>query len=98
MPGRRLLGGRVAGRERLRQRAVVVDDAERVERLVERLLRAAERHAVLRPARAGERRLDRAEVELDDLRVLGRDARLVPEQVLLAVRLDERDPLGAAGP
>ena len=35
------------------------------------------------------------EVELDDLRVRRVHRRVVPEQVLLAVRLDERDPLRA---
>ena len=59
VPAGRLLGRRIAGRERLGERAVLVDDAERVERLAERLLRPAERHAVLRPPRPGERRLDR---------------------------------------
>ena len=62
----------------------------------ERLLRVAKRHAVLRPARPGEARLDGREVELDDVSsrsgcVVG----VVPEQVLLAVRLDERDLLVA---
>ena len=57
-----------------------------------------ERHAVLGPARAGERRPDVVEVEVDDLRVLGMLARLVPEEVLAAVRLHELDlRLGAAG-
>src|SRR3954452_14798641 len=91
--GGRLLGRRVARRERLRERAVLVDHAEGVERLVERLLRTAEWYAVLRAPRAGERRLDRGEGELHDLRVLGRGGGLVPERILLAVRLDERDPL-----
>ena len=48
-------------------RAVV--DAEGRQRSEERLLRVAQRHAVLRPPRAGEARLDGREVELDDLRV-----------------------------
>ena len=56
-------------------------------------LRARERHAVLRPARPRERRLDVGEVEPHDLRVHGLLVRVVPEEVLLAVRLDERDPL-----
>ncbi len=56
----------------------------------------AQRHAVLRPARPGERRLDGGEVELDDLRVGRLVVRVVPEAVLLAVGLDERDPLRAA--
>src|SRR6185437_1134047 len=61
-------------------------------------LRARERDAVLRPARTGERGLDVAEVELDNLRVPRVLAGLVPEEVLVAVRLDERDALlGAAG-
>ena len=92
-------GERIARRERLGDGLVVgvaVVDAEAGERVEERLLRLAERHAVLRTARPGERRLDRREVELDDLRVGRRLVRVVPERVLLAVRLDERDPLGRA--
>ena len=57
-----------------------------------------ERDAILRAPRPGDRRLDVVEVELDDLRVLGVVVGLVPEHVLLAVRLDERDALrGAPG-
>ena len=57
-----------------------------------------ERDAVLRATRAGERRLDGREVELDHLGVGRLLARVVPEHVLLAVRLDEREPvLAAAG-
>ncbi len=63
---------------------------------MERRLRVAERHAVLRPARPGDRRLDGREVELDDLRVRRLLGRIVPEGVLLAVGLDEREPLGRA--
>ena len=96
---RLLLGRRVGGRERVDERpfvgAVLVLDAERAERLEERLLRRRERHSVLRAARPGERRLDVAEIELDDLRVGRVVRRVVPEQVLLAVRLDERDALRA---
>ena len=54
-----------------------------------------ERDAVLRAPRAGERGLDGREVELEHLRVRRLFARVVPEHVLLAVGLDERDPLGA---
>ena len=97
----RLLFGRRVGRgERVGDgtvvRSVAVVDAERAERVDERLLRRGEGHAVLRPARAGERRLDVAEIELDDVRVGRMVRRVVPEQVLLAVRLDERDALRAA--
>ena len=75
--------------------AVLVPDAERAESLEERLLRRRERHPVLRAARACERRLDVAQIELDDLRVGRVVRRIVPEQILLAVRLDERDALRA---
>ncbi len=93
-----LLEGRVARREGLGDRLVValVLDSEALQLREERRLRVAQRDAVLRPARAGEARLDVSEVELDDLRVRRLLLRVVPEQVLLAVRLDERDPLGAA--
>ena len=86
---------RVAGGERLRHRLVVpvaVVDAEALQRVEEQALRIAQRHTVLRPARPCERGLHRGEVELDDLRVLGRVIGVVPERVLLAVRLDECEP------
>ena len=86
----------ITGRERLVDGLVVrvpVIDAEGRERFDERLLRGGERDAVLRSAWAGERRLHRGEVELDDLRVRRRLVGVVPERVLLAVRLDEGDPL-----
>ena len=93
--------GRVAGREAvldaLVDRAVAVAVPEARERVEERVLRLGQRHAVLRAARAGEARLDRGEVELDHLRVLGLDRLVVPEQVLLAVGLDERRPAPRAG-
>ena len=91
--------GRVARGERLGVRlvhGVAVFDTEGSERLAERGLRPCERDPVLRATRAGERGLDRREVELDDLRVRRRLRGVVPEHVLLAVRLDERDPLVAA--
>ena len=68
-PAGLLLRGRVGGRERVGDRFVTVGvvDAERAERVDERPLRARKRHAVLRPARSRDRRLDVAEVELDDL-------------------------------
>ena len=75
---------------------VAVVDAEARERVDERVLRFAQRHAVLRPPRACERRLHGGEVEVDDLRVRRGLVGVVPERVLLAVRLDERDPLGRA--
>ena len=97
LAGRLLLGRRVGGGEGLGDglvlRAVRIADTERAERVDERLLRACERHAVLRASRPCERRLDVAEIELDDLRVGRVLARVVPEEVLLAVRLDERDAL-----
>src|SRR5262249_19245834 len=98
--GDAVTGRWVARRERVGDLLVVrpvrVVDTERAERVDERLLRARQRDSVLRPARPGERGLDVVEVELDDLRVLRVLVRLVPELVLLAVRLDERDALGAA--
>ena len=72
---------------------VPVVDAEARQLVEERLLRVAERDAVLRAPRPGQRRLDRRQVELHDLRVRGRLVRVVPQRVLLAVRLDERDLL-----
>ena len=91
--------GRVAGRERVRHRlvlgAVAIRDAEGRERLQEGRLRLGQRHAVLRPPRAREARLDVAEVELDDLRVLRRRVRVVEEALHAAVGLDELDLLRA---
>ena len=72
---------------------VPVVDAEARERVEERLLRFAQRHAILRTPRPGEGRLDGREVEVDHLGVRRRLVRVVPERVLLAVRLDERDSL-----
>ena len=93
--GRRVTRGERVG-DLLVVRPVHEVDAEGAERLHERLLRTRERDAVLRPARPRERRLDVVEIQLHDLRVLRVLVWLVPEQVLLAVRLDERDPLGTA--
>src|SRR5207247_6677099 len=87
-------GGRIAGRERLRHglgAGVAVVDAERLERLEEALLRFAQRHTVLRTPRPRQGGLDVAEVELHNLRILRLDGGVVPERVLLAVRLDQRD-------
>ena len=96
-----LLRRRIGGRERVGDgvvvRAVRVVDAERAECFHEARLRARERYAVLRAARTRKRRLDVAEVELDDLRVRRVRTRVVPEEVLLAVRLDERDALRDCG-
>jgi hypothetical protein len=94
-PGAVDAAGSLAGkalRDRLVLRVPVVD-AERRQRVQEGVLRLAQGHAILRPARAGERRLHGREVELDDLRVRRRLVRVVPEPVLLAVRLNERDAL-----
>ena len=85
---------RVAGREGLGDGLVVrvsVVDAEARQGVEERLLRVAEWHAVLRAPRSRERGLDRREIELDHLRVRRRLVRIVPERILLAVRLHERD-------
>ena len=71
-----------------------VVDAERVERSEKGILRVGERHPVLRPPRPGQRRLHVAEVELEHLRVGRLVLGVVEEPLLLAVSLDERDPLG----
>ena len=89
----RLLGDRIAGREGVGDACVVriaVVDAEGRQLFEERLLRPCEGDSVLRTARPRQARLHRREVELDDLRVVGLAVgRVVPEAVLLAVRLDE---------
>ncbi len=61
--------------------------------VLELLLRVGELDAVLRAARAGDRRHDRGEVELEVLAVVGLARRVVPERLALRVRLDERDLL-----
>ena len=97
-----LLGGRIARREGVGDGLVVapvlhrVLHAERAERVEERRLGVRERNAVLRAARPCERRLDGREIEFQHLGVRRLLARVVPEHVLLAVRLDEREPLLAA--
>ena len=61
------------------------------------LLERAQRHAILRPLRAGERGLDRAHVELEHVCVVGlRRAVVAPHALRLGVGLDERDLLLAA--
>ena len=96
-PGTIPAGGSLAGKDSVDLLvAAGVVDTEAAERLEERVLRGGERHAVLRPARPGEARLDGREVELDRLRVLRLHRGLVPELLLLAVRLDELDLLGAS--
>ena len=90
---------RVARGERLGDRFVVlvpVVDAEAVECGQERALRIRQRDPVLRATRPGEARLDFSEVELNDLGVGRLVLRVVPEEVLLAVGLDERDSLRRA--
>lgn len=98
---------RVRGRERLRDGLVepgelggrvgvdVVEDRRR-----EGLLRVRELDAVLRALGAGDRGDDRREVELEVLREdrlrVAVDRRVVPEALLLGVRLDERQLLLAA--
>ena len=77
---------------------VPVVDSEARQLVQEGVLRLCERDAVLRSPRPGEAGLDGAEVELDHVGVRRVVLGPVPEQVLLAVRLDERDPLvGPAG-
>ncbi|CAB4872705.1 unannotated protein [freshwater metagenome] len=96
---RRRAAGRVTRREGLGGLLVlhvhVLDVA--LELVAEALLGDAQRHAILRPARARDRRLDGAEVEGDGVgegRLLA--VLVVPEALLLRVRLDERDCLGRA--
>ena len=62
-----------------------------VQRLAEHRLGRLQRHAVLRALRAGERRLDGRQVELERLGERRLDRRVVPEAVLLGVGLDQRD-------
>ena len=81
---------------RLVDRAVALRDPERRQRRREGVARLAQRDPVLRAPRPGDRRLDRREVELDDLRVRRLLLGVVPEPVLLAVGLDERDLVLAA--
>jgi hypothetical protein len=90
---------RVGRREALLDRLVVavLVGHEALERHPERALGLRERDAVLGAARAGERRHDLAEVELERLgvrRLLG--VLVVPEALLARVRLDELDPLRVA--
>src|SRR5262245_13378187 len=95
-------GRRVAGRERLGRRlvetgahavAMTVRDVV-VEGRAEGLLGRSQRYPVLRTLRAGEGRLDRGEVELEGFRIGGLPGRIVPETLLLGIRLDERHLLG----
>ena len=81
---------------RLVDRAVALADPERRQRRRERVARLAQRDPVLRAPRPCDRGLDGGEVELDDLRVRRLLLGVVPEPVLLAVRLDERDLVVAA--
>ena len=63
----------------------------RGERLAEALLGLGQDDPVLRPLRAGDARHDGAEVELEVLGVARLAVVVVPEALLLRVRLDERD-------
>src|SRR6185312_457390 len=66
--------------------------------LAPRRARRLERHAILRPRRTGDRRLDAAEVELERVGEPQLGLRVVPEQVLFRVALDELDVIvGTAG-
>jgi hypothetical protein len=93
--------GRIGGREALVPRFVdaVLDGLDvGVQRLPEHRLGRPQRDAVLGPLRAGQRRLDRGQVEFESLRVRRLDRLVVPEVVLLGVRLDQGDvPVLAAG-
>ena len=93
-------GGRVGGREGLLGPLVGLGVRrldEVLEREPERRLGLGERHAVLRALRAGERRHDLAEVELERLgvgRLLG--VLVVPQALRAGVGLDALDDLGRA--
>ena len=83
---------------RLVDRAVALRHPERRQRRREGVARVAQRDPVLRAPWPGDRGLDAREIELDDLRVRRLLLGVVPEPVLLAVGLDERDlVLAAAG-
>ena len=61
---------------------------------VELVVDVAQQHPVLRPLRAGERRLDRAHVELErvgEQRLGGR--RVAPQALRLGIGADQLDPL-----
>src|SRR6185437_16978089 len=69
-----------------------------LEQRADRVRGAAQRDAVLRTLGAGDRGLERAEIELERLRVLGLVRRVVPEALHLGVGLDEANlMLGPAG-
>src|SRR5690606_14135703 len=92
-------GGGVAGGEGLLAGLVgrpggagVVGDVVR-QGGAEQRLGGGERHPVLRPPRAGQRRLHGGQVQLEQLRVVGFGVRVVPHALPLGVRLDERDPV-----
>ena len=81
-PGSVKSGGSLAGErvgDRLVLRAVPVGNAEARERVEEGGLRLGERHPVLAAGAAREARLDVAEIQLDDLRVLGHHVGVVEE-------------------
>ena len=92
-----LLARRVAGREGLRDGAVVVAvfDPKGRKRVEEGVAGLAQRHPVLRAPRAGEAWLDGVEIEIDDLAVIGLDALVVEEQLRAAIALHARDVLFA---
>ena len=92
-----LLARRVAGREGLRDGAVVVAvfDPKGRKRGEEGVAGLAQRHPVLRAPRAGEAWLDGVEIEIDDLAVIGLDALVVEEELGAAIALHARDVLFA---
>ena len=57
-------------------------------------LTCAQRHAILRPLRAGQRRLDGREIELQHVGEDGPRLALAPQPLRLAVGLDQGDALG----
>src|SRR5580704_848090 len=94
-------GRRVAGRERLLRGfvgAVAVDDLGGIvaKHGAEAVLRALQRYAVLRSLRAGQRRLDRRQVELEPFGVGRLVVGVVPEALRLGVGLDQVDKIGGA--
>ncbi len=91
---------RVAGRERLGRRLVLGARNRRRERrhdgLGEHGLGAVQRHAVLRPRRAGQAGTHGRQVELQRLGERRGRRGIEPQALLLGVRLDQRDLLGRA--
>ncbi len=80
-------------RRRALRRAVLL----LVERLRDRSRHLRQRHAVLRPHRPGDARLDGREIELDDVgKYRLRRLRVAPQALRLGIGLDQRNPVRIA--